>query len=175
MKRIVLAFRSFFGLLFSGRLSDEVIAELGLVRRPERTAASAATAAPAVQQPPDRALQLLAILQRDSRFLDFFLEDITAYSDDQVGAAIREPHDQCREALQRYFRLVPVIDGVEGTFSRAPSTDPAVVKFIGNVPAQPPAGGLLRHKGWRAASANLPPLNPKQDVSVIAPAEIEVE
>jgi hypothetical protein len=33
----------------------------------------------------------------------------------------------------------------------------------------------LRHKGWRAASVSLPPLNPRQDVSVVAPAEIEIE
>ncbi len=173
MRRIVLAFKSLFGILFTGQLSDEVAAELGLVR-PPKAAAPAAQAVPA-QQPPDRALQLLAILQRDSRFLDFFMEDISAYADDQVGAAIREPHNQCRDALQRYFKMAPVIDGVEGTFVRSPSTDPAVVKFIGNVPAEPPPGGLLRHKGWRAASVSLPPLNPKQDPAVIAPAEIEIE
>ncbi len=79
------------------------------------------------------------------------------------------------EALKRYFNLAPVVDGVEGTFTRAPSQDASAVEFIGNVPAQPPAGGTLRHKGWRAVSANLPPLNPKQDITVLAPAEIEVE
>lgn len=174
MKRIALAFRSFFGILFNGRLSEQVAGEFGYVKRSE-TPAAKAPAEPAVQQPPDRALQLLAILQRDSRFLDFFMEDISAYSDDQVGAAVREPHGQCREALKRYFNLAPVVDGVEGTFTRAPSQEPSLVKFIGNVPAQPPSGGTLRHKGWRAVSANLPPLNPRQDVSVLAPAEIEVE
>ena len=37
------------------------------------------------------------------------------------------------------------------------------------------AGGILRHKGWRAASVQLPPLNLRQDLTVIAPAEIEIE
>jgi hypothetical protein len=50
-----------------------------------------------------------------------------------------------------------------------------VVKFIGNVPAKPPAGGTLRHKGWRAAKVDLPPLGTGQDASIVAPAEIEIE
>ena len=49
------------------------------------------------------------------------MEDVSAYSDDQVGAAVREPHDQCRDALARYFKLMPVIDGVEGTYAKAPA------------------------------------------------------
>ena len=49
------------------------------------------------------------------------------------------------------------------------------VKVIGNVPAQVPAGGTLRHKGWRATKVDLPSLPAKQDATVIAPAEIEIE
>ena len=33
------------------------------------------------------------------------MEDIAAYSDDQVGAAVRGLHDQCRDALARYVTL----------------------------------------------------------------------
>jgi hypothetical protein len=68
-----------------------------------------------------------------------------------------------------------VIDGVEGTFTRAPSANPDLIKFVGNVPVQPPAGGILRHKGWRAASIALPTLGGSADVTVLAPAEIEIE
>jgi len=170
LRRIVLAFRSFFGILFTGRLSDQTAEALGLSRQAEAPAP-----APPAASASDGALQLLAILQRDSRLLDFLMEDISGYADEQVGAAIRELHGQCREALQQYLKLAPVIDGVEGSFARIPSADPSAVKLIGNVPAEPPPGGILRHKGWRAASVQLPPLNPKQDVSVIAPAEIEIE
>jgi hypothetical protein len=46
---------------------------------------------------------------------------------------------------------------------------------VGNVPATPPPGGTLRHKGWRAAKVDLPALAPKQDAAIIAPAEIEIE
>ena len=177
MSRIILAFRSFFNILFSGELSDTTLIELGLSKRQTVPAKPAAAAAPppAARPAADAALQLLGILQRDSRLLDFLMEDIAGYSDDQIGAAVRELHDQCRDALARYITLQPVIDGVEGTFAKAPSADPNVVKFVGNVPAKPPAGGTLRHKGWKAAKVELPALASRQDSSIIAPAEIEVE
>ena len=118
---------------------------------------------------------MLAILQRDSRLVDFLMEDISGYQDDQIGAAVRELHDQCRDSMGRYIALQPVIDAVEGTFAKAPSSDPNIVKFVGNVPAKPPAGGTLRHKGWRASKVDLPAIPARQDVSIIAPAEIEIE
>jgi len=176
LNRIVLAFRCFFNLLFQGALSRETLAALRLAPReatPSKPAAPAAPPPPAVRAS-DGALQILAILQRDSRLLDFLMEDISGYSDDQIGAAVRELHDQCRDSITRYVTLEPVIDGVEGTFTKAPSTDPGVVKFVGNVPAKPPSGGLLRHKGWRAAKIELPAAG-RQDASIIAPAEIEIE
>jgi hypothetical protein len=171
LNRIVLAFRCFFNILFGGSLSPEVLDALKLSRRDLK---------PAAPQPPavrtsDGALQILAILQRDSRLIDFLMEDVASYSDDQIGAAVRELHYQCRDSVSRYFTLQPVIDGVEGTFAKAPSADPNVVKFVGNVPAKPPSGGILRHKGWRAAKVDLPQLPAKQDTAIIAPAEIEIE
>jgi hypothetical protein len=179
LNRILLAFRCFFNILFHGTLSAETLGKLHLTGRPAapRTAAAAAPPAPAAPtvRTSDGALQLLGILQRDSRLVDFLMEDIGAYSDDQVGAAVRELHDQCRDSVARYVSLAPVIDGVEGTFVQAPSKDPNVVKFVGNVPAKPPSGGTLRHKGWRASKVDLPAVAGKQDPMVIAPAEIEIE
>ena len=174
MHRIALAFRSFFDLLFKGLLPDDLIDELGLIRKP------VAPLKPVKPEPPpasasDGALQIMSILQRDARLLDFLMEDINPYSDEQVGTAVRAIHGQCRETLDRYLKLQPVIDGVEGTFTQAPSSDPGLVKFLGNVPTGKAAGGVLRHRGWRAAGVQLPPLTPRQDVSVLAPAEIEVE
>lgn len=106
------------------------------------------------------------------------MEDIAEYSDDQVGAAVRSIHSDCRASLTRHVTLVPVLDGVEGTYqkldaSKAP--DPNRIKLIGNVPANGKAsGGTLRHRGWMASSVNLPPLG-KQEAAVLAPAELEVE
>ena len=173
MGRIWLAIRSFFTILFSGSLPEDGLTKLGLTRRgaPKPQTASM----PAAPRPSDGALQMLSILQRDARLVDFIMEDITTYTDDQVGAAVRGLHDQARESLARYVKLEPVIDGVEGTFTKPALSDPAAVKFVGNVPAGKPSGGLLRHKGWRAGKIELPPLNARQDSSILAPAEIEVE
>ena len=84
-------------------------------------------------------------------------------------------HGPAKEALDRYVKFSPVVDGAEGTYVKAPSKDAAQVKFLGNVPATPPDGGTLRHRGWRVASVALPPVNPRQDLTILAPAEIEVE
>ena len=175
MHRILLAFRTFFNILFSGSLADATLTELGLSRRPTAAKSAAPAAAALTRTPSDGALQILAILQRDSRLIDFLMEDISAYSDDQVGAAVRSLHDQSRDALTRYVRLAPVIDSVEGTYAKTPAGDPTAVKFIGNVPAGTPAGGVLRHKGWRATKVDLPTLAAKQDAAIVAPAEIEIE
>jgi hypothetical protein len=170
--RILLAIRCFFAILFQGGLSDALLADLGIRRQ---AAAPSAPPPPAARPVADGALQFLGILQRDSRLVDFIMEDISGYADDQVGAAVRSLHDQARESLTRYITLQPVIDAVEGTFTRSGPIDPGAVKFIGNVPANTPTGGVLRHKGWKVSKVDLPALSARQDVSVVAPAEIEIE
>ncbi len=176
MSRVSAAFRSFFSILFSGLLPEDIASEFGYTK-----VKVVPVAAPAEQpkvKASDGALQVLHILQRDSRLIDFLMEDISAYTDDQVGAAVRTLHGDCRTSLTRHVTLSPVIDGVEGTFqkldaSKAP--DPNRIKLIGNVPANGKVpGGTLRHRGWLVSSVNLPPLG-KQEASVLAPAELEVE
>ena len=174
LSRISAAFRSFFSILFSGILPEDIASQFGF------TKAKSTVAAPAAEAPKvsDGALQMLFILQRDARLIDFLMEDIASYTDDQIGAAVRTLHAECKASLNRHFALNPVIDGVEGTYqsvdgSRAP--DPNRIKLIGNVPANGKvAGGTLRHRGWMAASVNLPSLG-KQDPAILAPAELEVE
>jgi len=172
LNRIVLAFRSFFTILFTGNLPGDIAQAFGFTQ--PKPQAPPPKPAPQVR-PSDGALQILGILQRDSRLIDFLMEDISAYSDDQVGAAVRALHDQSRESLNRYLRLAPVIDGVEGSYTKIDASDASAVKLLGNVPANGKApGGLLRHKGWRAEKIDLPPL-PGPGATVIAPAEVEIE
>ena len=172
MGRLGLAFRSFFAILFSGQLPPDVAKALGLTQQKTQPAPKP----PPQARPSDGALQILGILQRDARLIDFLMEDVSAYSDEQVGAAVRNLHDQCRDSLTRYLRLSPVIDSVEGSFTKLETNDPATVKLLGNVPATGKApGGMLRHKGWRAEKIDLPPLASGQNASIIAPAEVEVE
>jgi len=177
LKRLILAVRCFLKVLGRGRLDDELARELGL---PVRAASPSPVPGPAAERREraiDGALQTLALLQREGRLIDFFMEDISAYPDEQVGAAVRTVHEPCRQALRRYVGLAPVIDGVEGTYVRlAAAGDPAAVRFTGNVPVGTrPEGGVLRHKGWRVTRIELPPREAGEDPNVLAPAELEVE
>jgi Domain of unknown function (DUF2760) len=170
LNRISLAFRSFFSILFGGSLPADVAQAFGYSKVvPIKPTAPAPQTGPA-----DGAVQILAILQQDARLIDFLMEDISGYSDDQVGAAVRDVQQQSRTSLERYLKLLPLIDGVEGTFTKTEGLEPSAVKFVGNVPATGKAsGGTLRHKGWRAEAVTLPKL--KGPGNVVAPAEIEIE
>ena len=172
MNRISFAFRSFFSLLFRGVLPADIAQAFGYAKA-VAVKATAPAQVKAQAGPKDGAVQILAILQRDSRLVDFLMEDVSAYSDEQVGAAVRDVQAQARKALDRYMTLRPVIDAVEGDFTKVEGLDGGAAKFVGNVPASGKApGGLLRHKGWRADKIDLPntPMT-----AIIAPAELEVE
>ena len=170
MNRISFAFRSFFSILFGGSLAPDIALAFGYSK-----AMPVKAAAPPKPQagPADGAVQILSLLQRDARLVDFLMEDISAYSDEQVGAAVRDVQAQSKQSLERYLQFQPVIDGVEGTYTKTEGIPQGAIKLIGNVPANGKApGGLLRHKGWQAAKVDLPAALPG---AVLAPAEIEVE
>src|ERR1700734_1939305 len=93
----------------------DIAQELGFSPQKKAQPAAKPAAAVRVAQPSDGALQILGILQRESRLIDFLLEDISAYSGDRVGTAVRDLQQQCRDWLNRYLVLKPVIDGVEGS------------------------------------------------------------
>jgi hypothetical protein len=170
LNRISQAFRSFFSILFSGVLPADIAQAFGY----SKVIPIKAPPAPKPQSgPADGAVQILSVLQRDARLVDFLMEDISAYSDEQVGAAVRDVQLQSRQTLERYLKLQPVIDGVEGDFTKTEGLSAASIKLVGNVPPSgKAAGGVLRHKGWKAEKVDLPSLPPG---NILAPAEIEVE
>ncbi len=176
MNRISFAFRSFFSILFGGSLAPDIALAFGYTKPMPAKATAPASPAKPQAGPADGAVQILAILQRDARLVDFLMEDISAYSDEQVGAAVRDVQAQSRQSIARYLSLEPVIDGVEGDYfkmSDGPAKSADAIKLIGNVPANGKApGGLLRHKGWKASKVDLPAAAP---TLTLAPAEIEVE
>ena len=166
-RRLKFAFRTFFSILDHSRIPDDVLH--ALMERRE----AAPIDRPAADSN-DRALQMLALLQRDGRLVDFVMEDLGAYPDAQIGAAARDVHAGCRKALQRYLTLSPVIEDEEGqTITVDRDVDPGAVKVVGNVAGSPPYRGVLRHRGWDAKRVELPPL-PSSARSVLAPAEVEV-
>jgi hypothetical protein len=184
-KRISYATRCFFAVLSRGEVPEDIAPEVApsVAAPPPDPGPQDPKLAPAVaeaaraEESPDRAVQLLALLQRDGRLVDFFGEDIAPYQDAQIGAAVRELHANCRKALAQYVTLEPVIDGEEDRpVTVEEGFDPASVKLVGNVTGRPPLRGLLRHRGWRVTEINLPSLPAREaDRTVVAPAEVEIQ
>lgn len=124
---------------------------------------------------PDAALQLLGLLQKEARFVDFVQENVAAYSDADVGAAARVVHEGCRKVLRQCFELAPVREESEGKRLTLPKGfDASSVRLTGNIVGQPPFTGTLIHRGWKATEVKLPKLTEGHDAAIIAAAEVEL-
>jgi len=182
--RLSFAFRCFFALLFQGKIPQDVLQALGWAKAEVSPLATAAKLTPAtpkvrVDEPSpeslDRAVQMLALLQRDGRLVDFLEEDVSSYPDGQLGAAVRSIHTSCRQVLERYIKLEPILSSEEDQPVTVPvGFDPASIKLVGNVTGEPPIRGLLRHRGWRVTEVTLPSLPQGSGRAIVAPAEVEV-
>jgi len=123
----------------------------------------------------DAALQLLGILQREGRFVDFLEEDVSSFSDEEIGAAARVVHDGCKKALEEHVTVEPIRSDEEGEkVTLEEGFDASAIRLTGNVVGDPPFTGTLQHKGWRATGVTLPKIAEDHDVKVIAPAEVEL-
>lgn len=148
------------------------------VTAPEPTPAPAPTPAQAPQlreAPHEAALQLLGLLQRDARFIDFIEEDVKAYSDADIGAAARVVHEGCRKVLREHFSIQPLRAENEGSRITLPEGfDAAAVRVTGNVVGKAPFTGTLSHRGWRVTDTRLPQLAAGHDAAIVAQAEVEL-
>jgi len=133
-----------------------------------------------VPQPPQpslqTAVQMLAILQREGRLIDFLKEDLHPYTDDQIGAAVRSIHQGCRAALDEHVDLQPIIEDVEGAeVTVPPDFDPKAIRLTGIVSGDPPFRGTLRHHGWRVLRLDLPQIRASRKKDwILSPAEVEI-
>ncbi|MDY0977499.1 DUF2760 domain-containing protein [Massilia sp. CFBP9012] len=144
---------------------------------PTPTPAPAPTPAPSpLRAPsPDSALQLLSLFQREARLIDFAHENLSAYSDADIGAAARVVHEGCARVLREHFAIEPVRLESEGSrITLNEGFDAASVRLTGNVVGKAPFNGLLSHRGWRASKVTLPQLAESHDARVLAPAEVEL-
>lgn len=175
MRRLSLAFGAFFAILSKPDFAAQVM----------RLRAGADVAAPAPQVAPDvrplrevpheAALQLLGMLQREARLIDFVEEDIAAYSDADVGGAARLVHAGCRKVLREHFSIEPVRADAEGSrVTLADGFDAAAIRLTGNVVGKPPFTGTISHRGWRVTDARLPKLAGHHDAAIVAQAEVEL-
>ncbi len=124
---------------------------------------------------PDAALQLLGLLQKEARFIDFIKEDIANYSDADIGVAARVVHEGCNKALNEHFTLAPIRSEQEGGKITLPQGfDASTVRLTGNIVGSAPFSGTLIHKGWQVTSIRLPKSTQGHNANIIAPAEVEL-
>lgn len=174
LQRIRLAFSAFFSILSS----PTVAARVDRLHRddvPAPAAAPVAPVAPLRQAAPDAALQLLALLQRDARLIDFTQEDLASYADADIGAAARIVHEGCRKVLREHFTIAPVRPEEEETrITLNEGFDASAIRLTGNVVGKAPFKGTIRHRGWRVSEVRLPKLSENHDASICAQAEVEL-
>lgn len=124
---------------------------------------------------PDAALQLLGMLQKEARFIDFIKENISSYSDEDIGIAARVVHEGCNKVINEHFTLAPIRTEQEGNKITLPKGFNATeVRLTGNIVGNAPFNGTLIHKGWQATSIKLPKLTQGHNANIIAAAEVEI-
>ena len=163
--RIGLAYRGFRRTLSDPVFADKMVGLLS-IQGTKPSEPPKASGAP---------LRLLSLLQREGRLLDFLVEDIQSYPDEQIGAAVRDIHRQCRKVVQEHLELEPVMaQNEEEQVTIADGFDPSAVRLTGNVSGKPPFTGALKHRGWRVKEIKLPQKAEGQDEFILMPAEVEL-
>ena len=203
-QRFALAFSAFFKILFNGRFAAGVLAvgrhdsgaepvavdQMANDTMPHQTTThqeqDTVPAQPLIPEPKTepmpnpagldrKALQFIGALQREGRFIDFLMEDLSAAADQDIGAAARHVHAGCKSVLTRYLTIEPVWPQEEGsTVTVDDGFDRDKITLTGNVTGQLPLDGRLEHAGWYAQEVNLPELSEQMDPAVLMPAEIDV-
>lgn len=185
LRRIPLAISAFFNILFNGEFAgrfQDFLQYGAQVAPPQPVLIAApvpvapAPVAPILQlAPTTSAMQLLALFQRDARLVDFTQENLSAYADADIGAAARLVHEGCRKVLAEHFTIEPIRAEQEGNrITLQAGFDAGAIRLTGNVVGKPPFNGTLSHRGWRTTDVRLPKLTESHDVSVLAPAEVEL-
>ncbi|MBP3958238.1 DUF2760 domain-containing protein [Gemmata sp. G18] len=126
-------------------------------------------------KPSGAPLRLLALLQAESRLVDFLLEDIQGAGDEQIGQAVREVHKKAQAALKQHLVLEPVLPGNEDDQVTVPKGfDPSAIRVVGNVTGEPPFKGAIQHPGWRVKEMKLAAPAEGADEFVLQPAEVQI-
>jgi len=188
--RIGLAIAAFFRLLLDGAYASQLqkLNAGQLTALPEARGAKPEVAKVKPDQPaPDvspktkpirdlgPALQLLELLQREGRFIDFLQQDIVSFSDSDVGAAARIVHQGCKRALDQISTIETIRNEPEGgTLTLDAGFDAKAHRLVGNVQGGAPYRGTLKHRGWRVTKVTLEEPLPGATLEVVAQAEIEL-
>lgn len=120
-------------------------------------------------------VQLLALLQQKGRLIDFLMQDVHSFSDEDVASGARVVHEGCNQVLKEFMRIEPLRTESEGDpVTIQAGYDPALVQLSGNVQGQPPYSGELVHHGWKLTDLKMPEKTQDSPQNVLAPAEIEI-
>jgi hypothetical protein len=161
---------------------------LSVLAKPTASVVTAKPAAAEAVKPPAAApvqqnqgqaevVTLLGVFQEKGRLIDFLMEDITPYSDAEVGSVARAVHQGCKAALHDHFQIEPVSTVGEGSTLTVPTGAAAdEFRLLGNLAGEAPFAGKLVHKGWRTTAVKLPRQINGGDgrIPVIAPAQVEI-
>ncbi len=190
MNRLGLAWYTFMEILsnkrFADKVTDAILEDFGGAPQKEATKAKPRAApekpAPAPSAPPPQpaqsrdALSLISLFQREGRLVDFLKEPLDAYSDDQIGAAVRDIHRNCSGVLERVFSPKPVSGKPEGeSMELSSGFNAEEYRLVGEVGGTAAASGTIKHTGWRATKYEVPQWSGSPNAQqIIAPAEVEV-
>ena len=193
---IKIALRAFFTVLFNRNLADKIKVLLDSscdnlhsaeqLSDPVNSGDSKAVLDTPISDPKSKgifrseALELLAALQRDARFLDFVKEDIGNCDDATLAAAARITHDRCAETLERFFKIRPLSETPEGetTTIDLANRNPTRTRVSGSSfdSAARKTKCRVAHAGWIAEKCEPPCWSGRrEDALVLAPVELEIE
>jgi len=186
---VVGAFLTFGVLILKAGSPGGVFEGLGLAAKAKEDAGFAAKlqailagaeikplAPPRPAKPDAAPLRMLALLQAESRLVDFLMEDISSANDAQIGQAVREIHKKAAAALRQHATIEPVLQGSEGDSTRVPSGfDPSAIRVVGNVTGSPPFAGSINHPGWRVTELKVAAPPEGADEFVLQPAEVQIQ
>ena len=170
-QRLAFAFRCFFSILLRGGIPLDILQKLvkpsGVAPQTETAAVPSASPLKEVEQPPseafDRAIQMLALLQRDGRLVDFLAENISAYPDAQIGAAVRTIHENCRQVLDKYVKLEPILNSDEDQPVTVPvGFNLVAIRLIGKVVGEAASSGSITTQRLAGEGSESSPFTPKR-------------
>lgn len=157
-----------FKIIFSGNYTQSLFT-------PKTIETEEAPAIDLKESNQDSALQLLALMQKDGRLIDFINEDVNQFSDEQVAGAARVVHQGVKKTLGEHIKFEAVSDIIEGnSVSLDADFDRHAFQLTGNISGDAPYNGTLIHKGWKVAEITLPSVVEGTNLNVVAPAEVEL-
>ena len=166
--------RAFEGLAVAGRANQDP-AFASKLQAIQTGAEIKVPEPPKPVKPSGAPLRMLALLQAESRIVDFLLEDIQGYSDEQIGQSVREIHKKAQAALKQHAVIEPVLPGNDGDNTTVPpGFDPSAIRVVGNVTGSPPFTGAIQHPGWRVKELKLATPPEGADEFVLQPAEVQI-